>query len=246
MAQSPRELTIREHLEEFRRRLVVAAGATVLTTALTLAFHRYLLQLLVYPAEVALGHKPPLVFTTVTEMLGISFKVSLMGGLVLAIPIWAYEALMFVSPGLTPRERRAIFIFVPGITLAFVAGVMFGYFVLIPPALRFLLTFNTDIAQPFIGIGNYVNLIINLLFWLGVVFETPVVMFVLARMRVVNYRVFLRGQRLAIVGAFVLGALITPTFDPINQALVAGPIIVLYYVGILLAWLARPRERRRP
>lgn len=244
MAKSPKELTIREHLEEFRRRLVIAAGATVLTTAITLVFHRYLLEILIHPAEVALGHRPPLVFTTLTEMLGISFKVALMGGLILAIPVWAYEALMFVSPGLTPRERRAIFVFVPGITLAFIAGVVFGYFVLIPPGLGFLLTFNTDIAQPFIGIGNYINLILNLLFWLGVVFETPVVMYVLARLRVVSYRVFARGQRLAIVGAFVLGAVITPTFDPINQMLVAGPIIVLYYVGIFLAWLARPKERR--
>ncbi len=246
MAKSPKELTIREHLEEFRRRLIIAAGATVLTTAVTLVFNRYLLRLLVYPAEVALGHKPPLVFTGVTEMLGVSFKVALMGGLILAIPVWAYEALMFVSPGLTPRERRAIFIFVPGITLAFISGVVFGYFVLIPPALGILLTFNADIAQPFISIGNYINLIVSLLFWLGVVFETPVVMYVLARLRVVNYRVFARGQRIAIVGAFVLGAIITPTFDPINQTLVAGPIIVLYYVGIFLAWLARPREQRRP
>ena len=225
--------------------MVVAAVGTVITTALALVFHRYLLEVLVGPAERALGHRPPLVFTAVTEMLGISFKVALMGGFVLAIPIWAYEILMFVSPGLTPRERRAILVFVPGITLAFVAGVVFGYYVLIPPALRFLLTFNTDIAEPFISIGNYINLIINLLFWFGLVFETPVIMLVLARLRLVSYRTFARWQRMAFIGAFVLGAAITPTFDPINQALVAGPIIVLYEVGIFLAWLVRPRERRK-
>ena len=88
-----------------------------------------------------------LTFTDMTEMLGISMKVSIMGGLVLALPVVVYELVMFIAPGLTPRERRYLLLFLPGVTVSFVLGVLFGYFVLLPPALRFLLTFNTDIAD---------------------------------------------------------------------------------------------------
>jgi len=112
--------------------------------------------------------------------------------------------------------------------------------------MRFLLTFNTDIASPFISIGDYVNLMVNLLFWLGIVFETPVVMFMLAKLRIVTYKTFVRGRKLAVILAFILGAMITPTFDPINQSLVAIPIVMLYEIGILLARFARRREESLP
>lgn len=234
---------VSEHLDELRRRLFVAAVATVGTTVVAFVFHRQVLKLLIRPAEAVSAEGPTLIYTSVTEMLGISMKVSLLGGLVLALPLLVYEIVMFVSPGLTPREKRLLFLFLPGVLVAFVSGVVFGYFILIPPAMRFLLSFNTDIATPFITIGNYVNLMVNLLVWLGLVFETPVLMYVLAKLRVASYKTFARWRKMAIVLAFVLGGMITPTFDPINQSLVAVPIIVLYELGVWLAWLARRRER---
>ena len=237
-------LSLREHLEELRRRLFIAALGVVVGAVVAFVFHRQVLRFLMRPAaNVSSIPDSPLIFTQVTEMLGVSMKVSLLGGLILALPLVAYELVMFVSPGLTPRERRYVYLSLPGITAAFVAGVAFAYFVLIPPALGFLLTLNTDIATPMIRIGNYMNLMVTLLFWLGVVFETPVLMFVLARLRVVSYKTFSRWRRLAIVFAFVLGAMITPTFDPINQSLVAIPIVLLYEMGIWLAWLARRGEK---
>lgn len=240
--QQPKEQTLREHLEELRRRLFIAALGIVVGTVVAFVFHRQVLKLLIQPARNVpsiLDSDSPLIFTEVTEMLGISMKVSLLGGLILALPLVIYELVMFVSPGLTPRERRYVYFSLPGVTAAFVAGVAFGYFVLIPPALKFLLTFNSDVAAPMIRIGGYINLMVTLLFWMGVVFETPVLMFVLAKLGVASYRTFARWRRFAIVLAFVLGAMITPTFDPINQSLVAIPIVVLYEMGIWLAWLAR-------
>ena len=125
----------------------------------------------------------------------------------------------------------------PGfILLSFAAGAAFGYYVLIPPAINFLINFGGDIAEPTILIGNYVNLVVMLLFWMGVVFETPAVMFLLAKLRIVSPAGFSKWRRHWVVVAFVLGAIITPTFDPINQTLVAGPLIVLYEVGI---WLSK-------
>ena len=129
--------------------------------------------------------------------------------------------------------------------LSFVAGAAFGYRVLFPPAVHFLLTFGSDVATPFIRIGNYVNLMLSLLFWMGVLFETPVVLFFLAKIGVVTPEFLGRHRRYAVVIAFILGALITPTFDPINQALVAIPVIVLYEISIWLTKLARPDRKRK-
>ena len=247
MPAQEKELTIRGHLEELRRRLLRVAIAVVLTTVVAFVFHRPILELLKRPiANVEGVGGSGLVFTEVTEFLGIAMKVSLMAGLMLALPVIMYELVMFAAPGLTSRERKYLFVFLPGTIIAFLAGALFGYFVLLPPALRFLLTFGGDIATPMIRIGNYMNLIITLLFWMGVVFETPLVMFFLAKLRVVSARRMARFRRYAVVGAFILGAIITPTFDPVNQTLVALPIIVLYEVGILLARLAQRGRQRKP
>lgn len=239
-----KQFTLREHLAELRKRLFVATLAMVIGTAAAFVFHREILEFLKDPAGRYLEVPGvTLIYTDLTENLGISMKVSLLGGFILALPVVVYEMIMFIAPGLTPRERRYLLLLLPGVTGAFVAGVLFGYFVLLPQALHFLLTFNTDIATPMIRVGSYVNLVIRLLFWLGVVFEAPILMFLLAKLHLVRHRSFARRRRIAVVAAFVLGALITPTFDPVNQTLVALPIILLYESGIWLAWLARRGEK---
>jgi sec-independent protein translocase protein TatC len=112
-----------------------------------------------------------------------------------------------------------------------------------PPALHFLLTFGEGVAVPLIKVINIVNLMIRLLFWMGLVFETPLVMYLLAQIGLVDARKLSRFRRYWVVVAFVMGAIITPTFDPINQALVAVPLLVLYELGILLARLAGRGKR---
>ncbi len=161
----------------------------------------------------------------------------------LALPVVVYELVMFIAPGLTPRERRYLLMFLPAVVITFALGVLFGYFIMLPPALRFLLTFDADIATPMIRVGNYMGIVTRLLFWLGMVFEIPILMFLLAKLRLVNHRMLARRRRIGIILAFVMGAMITPTFDPINQTLVAVPIILLYEAGIWLAWLARRGEK---
>ena len=123
-------------------------------------------------------------------------------------------------------------------------GAAFGYRVLFPPMVNFLLNFGSDVATPLISIRSYVNLMLTLLFWMGVIFEIPVVTFFLAKIGLVSPEALGRNRRYAVVAAFILGAVITPTFDPINQALVALPIIVLYEVSVWLAKLA-VRGRRK-
>ncbi len=234
-----RSLSLREHLDELRIRLLIAALTWVVATSISFIFYKHIIRFLLRPAETlnspAAGGAG-LVFTEVTEMLAVTFKVALMSGVVLASPVILYQVIMFVAPGLTTRERRYLLAFMPGVLMAFVGGAAFAYFVLIPPAINFLLQLGSDIATPMIRIGNYVNLMVRLLFWMGVVFETPLVMFLLARLGIVSHRSLARWRRYWVVVAFILGAIITPTFDPINQILVAVPLIVLYEAGI---WLAK-------
>lgn len=240
-----KETSLGGHLNELRRRLIVSVVVLVVTTSIAFVFHPAIFRFLMGPAQGFESLRDnQLIFTQATEMIGITMKVSLMGGLVLASPIILFQVIMFVAPGLTSKEKRYLFALLPGAMLSFVAGAAFGYYVLLPPALRFLLTFGSDLATPMIRVGNYINLVVTLLFWLGVSFQTPLVMFFLSKIRIITPRALAKQRRFAVVVAFILGALITPTFDPVNQALVAVPIILLYEIGIWLAKLARLGEKK--
>ena len=238
-----RELSFMEHLGELRRRVLICVVAVLAGSAASFVFYEEIIELLSRPAYDLEGSQGiELVFIEITELLTTAVKVSFVAGFVLALPIILYQVIMFVAPGLTGRERRYLFLFLPMALVAFACGVAFCYFVLIPPALRFLLGFS-DVAQPLIRISNFVNLMVRLLFWMGVAFETPLIMYMLAQLGIVSARQLSRFRRVWVVLAFLLGAVITPTFDPVNQTLVAGPLLVLYELGVLLAKLAG-RSRR--
>ena len=234
-----------QHIQELRRRLIWSALAVLICTGAAFAFHERILILLMEPAQgfADIPNKKP-IYTDLTEFIGVAMKASLLVGLFASLPVVLYQVVMFAAPGLTPKERRYLYILLPVSLLAFAGGAAFGYRILFPPAVDFLLSFGSDVATPYIRIGSYVGLMLSLLFWMGIVFETPVVLFFLSKIGVVTPEFLARHRRFAIVIAFILGAMITPTFDPINQAFVAVPIIVLYEVGIWLAKLGR-RGRER-
>jgi len=232
-------LTYTEHLRELRDRVVKAVIALVVGMAIALLITDGIFQLLLWPAG-----DLKLIATGVTEAVGAYIKVAFITGLVLATPVWLYQIIAFVSPGLTQGERRVVYLSLPGVLLCFFCGVLFGYFVLLPPALKFLLEFKPDLITTMPRVGDYVSVVSGLLFWLGLVFEMPLVIYLLARVGVVTPQSLSRFRRYAVVGAFVAAAIITPTVDPVNQALVAVPIVLLYELGILLSRIAvRARGR---
>jgi len=233
---------LREHLEELRWRLLACVLALILGAGISVAFFRQVIGTLLIPAQRQLSGAGTPIFTEVGELLGVTVKVGLLGGIILALPMITYQIVRFIAPGLTQKEKRWFLAMIPATFLCFLAGIGFAYFILLPPVLRFLLTFGADVATPMIRIGNYINVVATMLFWMGLVFETPLIMFVLARMGVVSPKTFSSGRRFAIVLAFALGAVITPTFDPINQTLVAIPLILLYELGIWLAKLGHHKE----
>ena len=224
------------HLDELRRRLTWSAIVVVIFTAIAFIFHQQILRLLMEPASGFPGvpnQKP--VYTDLTEFIGIAMKASLLAGIFTSLPFLLWQLTMFVSPGLNSTEKKYLYILMPVSVIIFVLGAAFGYFVLFPPAVKFLITFGSDVATPMIRIGNYVSLMLSLLFWMGAIFELPIVLFFLSRIGVVKPSFLSRNRKWAIVLAFILGALITPTLDPINQTMVAIPVLALYEVGILLS-----------
>ena len=240
-----REQSLLQHLGELRRRVFICVVAVLVGSAVSFVFFEQLIGILVKPAEdLNLGTGGQLIYTEVTELLTTAIKVSFVSGLILASPVLVYQGVMFVAPGLTGREKRYLFGFMPAVVLAFGGGVAFAYYILTPPALHFLLTFGGDVATPLIRISNIVNLMVRLLFWMGLSFETPLVMYLLAQLGIVSAQSLSRFRRYWVVVAFILAAIITPTVDPVNQALVAGPLLVLYELGILLARIAG-RSRRK-
>ena len=240
-----RELSLREHLQELRRRLLISVIAVLIGTVAVFAFWEEAVILLKRPAqELNDGQGVTLIATQVTESLTTSFKISMVGGAALAFPVVLYQAIRFAAPGLTIRERRYLLVFMPAAAAAFAAGVAFGYFVLTPQALPFLLSFGDDVVEPMVRISSLVDVMIRLLLWMGLVFETPLVMLLLARLGIVPARAFSRFRRYWLIIAFILAAVITPTVDPVNQALVAAPLLVLYELGVVLARLGGRRQRR--
>ncbi len=228
------------HLLELRTRLIRSVIAIAVASVIAFFFYDWLFYFLKLPAE---GIN--LVFIEMTEMLGTIMRVCLVAGVMLAMPYIVYEVIMFVSPALTAREKRYVYIILPWIALMFFGGVAFGYFVLLPPALRFLLNFGAGIATPEIRIGNYISLITRLLLAIGIVFEMPVITTFLARLGVLTSQWLARRRKAAIIISFILAAMITPTFDPINQTAVAVPLIALYELSIWLAWLVQRRKAKQ-
>ncbi len=239
--EQEKRLTLLEHLEELRKRLLWSVIAVAVGIVASFPLTPYIFDILKSQAQ-----DINLIYTHVTEMLGIYIKVALYCGIALAMPFLIYQLVVFLSPALRDREKKYIYFSLPVVFILFAAGVCFAYFVFLPPALKFLLTFGSNIAQPMISIDNYVAVVVKLLFCVGLVFEIPLVITLLAKLGVVSPQKLAKGRKWAVLAAFVLGAIITPTVDPVNQTLIAAPIIVLYELSIWLAKIVYPRKALAP
>lgn len=232
------EMPLIEHIREFRDRLIKAAATVVLFTVLSFIFVDREIELLL-----GMTGGRQLLAITVTEKFVAYVKVALITGIALSMPVLVYQLFQFLAPGLTKNEKRWIFISLPGVMGFFALGVVFCYVVVLPSALEFLLNFGNPQIEIQPTISEYLGFVTNFLLALGLAFETPLIIFILSKLGVATPKRLRRFRRWAYVLAFVLAAIITPTPDPINQTYVAVPIILLYELGILFAWLGRPRTK---
>ena len=227
------------HLNALRIHLFRAIGVLAIMVVLAFTFIEPILAFLSRPLP---GGLDSLTAIDVTEPLGTVMRVALLAGFSLAFPYIAFEIYLFIAPGISRRSRITGLIGIPIATLFFAGGMLFAYFVMIPVALPFLLTFmgiNT-IPRP----SSYISFVTSLMFWIGVAFEFPLIIYVLASMGLIKARVLKDQWRLAIVIIAVIAAMITPTIDPVSMSLVMGPLILLFFLSIGLAFLAE-RGRAR-
>jgi sec-independent protein translocase protein TatC len=238
MPPDEKQLTLIEHIEELRRRLLVALIALAVGVVASLFFSEKAVNFLAVP----IGGLANLQSIEITENVGVYMKVSLLCGVILAFPVIVYELLMFVLPGLKRNEKRLVIWSIPMITVFFLGGVAFAYLVLLPTTLPFLTDFLGVTTNP--RLSNYISFVTNLIFWVGVSFELPLFVYLLARFGAVTPRILLKYWRQAIVVIAIVAAVITPTVDPVNMSLMMLPLIVLYFISILFAWLAQ-RGRRK-
>ena len=227
-----------EHLNDLRKHLFRSALFMVFTTAILAFFMRDLLAFITEPV----GGIEALQAIEVTESIGVVMRIALLGGFTLALPYITFELYLFVAPGLKARARVIGLITIPVAFLFFIGGMAFAYFIMMPTALPFLLNFM-DIPTA-IRPASYIKFVTGLLFWIGIAFQFPLIVFGLAGMGIVRAEDLLRHWRIAIVIIAIVSAMITPTIDPINMALVMGPMIILYFLGIGLAFIAQGRREK--
>ena len=228
------KLSILGHLQDLRTRLMRISIAVVIGTAVSFVFRKDIVDTLKSIAD----DLDDLQVIGTTEGLVVAFQLSITCGLILATPVILYEIVMFIRPALTNPERKYLYILLPGVLIAFASGIAFAYFVLLPPALTFLQNFSSDLGVVQWRLNEYVSTVTRLLFGIGLCFELPIIIFFLSKIGILKVQQLTRFRRWAIVLAFLLAALITPTPDPINQTFVAVPLILLYEFGILLARIA--------
>ena len=234
-------MSLLDHLKELRNRVIVCAIALVIGSALSFVFWETILGWLLAPARI---DHPDFRLTSLspTDRIGTVFKIGMYGGLIVASPIVFYEILAFIVPGLTPRERKILAPGLFGMIFFLIAGMAFAYYIVLPASLGFLLDLGSSEIETRTAIQPYIDFVIRIVFWVGVAFELPVVLALLAKLGLVRARQLLKFWRYAIVIIVLIAAVITPTPDPYNQVLVAGPLFVLYFIGVLFAWLIQPKR----
>jgi sec-independent protein translocase protein TatC len=227
------EMTLVDHLEELRRRVLRALLAVVLSAAACLAVVKPLVRLLEQPAagirflQLAPG-----------EFLFVSIKVAGYAGLTLALPYVLYEGLAFVLPGLTRREQKLVGPAVAGSAVLFAAGLAFAWWALIPAALRFLVGYGADVVEPLWSIERYMDFVLLLMLATGLAFQLPVLQLLLGSLGLLRARTMLSAWRWVVLIAALAGAVLTPSTDPVTMLLLSGAITALFLVGVALVALS--------
>ena len=233
MDKRAQEVTIWQHLDELRKRLMYAAVALIIGVIISIIFAEFLLEVVAGP----IGGFDRLLSIQVTENFSVYFRVTMLGGFIIALPVLLIQLYLFVTPGLTKKERRWVLWAVPSAIILFITGALFAYSVMLPAALEFLTEFTGPAVSP--KWKDYVDFVTSLIFWIGISFETPLIMYMLAKLGIIDAKGLLKKWRFAVIIIAVIAAVATPTPDPVNMAILMLPLFMLYGLGILLASFAR-------
>jgi sec-independent protein translocase protein TatC len=230
--ENPRALL--PHINALRKHLLRAVLSIIVTTTISFLFVHDILSFLAAPLTSGIHE---LVAIDVTENIGTVMRVTLLSGFTIALPYVIFEVWLFIAPALRLSSRIKGLLAIPIAILLFVGGMAFAFFVMLPTALPFLFNFMGLSTQP--RPSSYYNFVTLIMFWIGVTFEFPLIIYLLANLGIVKAKSLASQWRLAIVIIAILAAAITPTVDPVNMGLVMAPMIVLYFISIGLAYFAQ-------
>lgn len=229
------------HLEELRKRLIACAIAVGVGFVISYIFSERLFRILISPLMAVMGEGERLIFTNLPEMFLTYLKTAFIAAILLVAPVIFYQLWMFIAPGLYQNEKKFAVPFVIFSTILFVGGALFGYFVVFPFGFKFFLGFANESIQALPSVKQYFSFAVKLLFAFGIVFELPVVVFFLAKMGLVTPDLLKRKRKYALLLTFVMAAILTPP-DVITQLMMAGPLILLYEIGIIIARVAGKKK----
>lgn len=232
---SREKMSFSSHLEELRKRLIICFVAVGIGFVLSYFFSKEIFELLSKPLLKVMPEGQKMVFTALPEAFLTYLKIALVSGIILASPMIFYQIWMFITPGLYETEKRYVLPFVVFSTLFFVGGTLFGYFVVFPLGFKFFMGFASDYVRPLPSIREYLSLSLKLLMAFGIVFQLPLFSLFLSKLGIVDAKMLRSKQKYAILLIFIVAAVVTPP-DVATQLMMAGPLIVLYEIGI---WVAK-------
>jgi len=234
-------MSLMEHLDELRKRLIRAVIYLLIGFAVAYIFHERLYGIVQHPMDVL---NLQLNFTHPTDGLNLYLKTSLVGGAILASPFILYQVWLFISPGMYTNEKKYVVPFMTATVSLFLIGVWFAYHWVLPGALRVLIGDFGRRFHPIITIEDYTNFFLSVILGLGITFELPILIFFLSILGIVDAKFLLRHIRYAILVIFVIAAIICPLPDPFSMCLFATPMLALYMVGVGVAWVFNPSRRK--
>jgi len=241
-----RAMSFLDHLEELRRRIIYSIIAVAVGFFLCWGYAERIYEIMQRPIMEALrrnGLAEKLVYLNPTEPFNLYLKVGLLAGLFVASPFVLYQVWLFISPGLYRNEKRYLTPFMFSTVGLFLAGGYFGYKLVYPQALEFLIGYGKQFT-PMITIGEYTDLFLTIIIGMGVIFELPILVFFLSLMGIVTAGWMWRNLRYSILVIFIIAAILTPTTDILNMCMFAAPMVALYVVSIAIAWMVHPTQRR--
>ena len=236
-----------DHLEELRRRILYSIIAVAVGFFACWGYAEKIYEIMQRPIMVALRHNglaEKLVYLNPTEPFNLYIKVGAMAGLFVASPFVLYQIWLFISPGLYRHEKRYVMPLMFSTFGLFLAGGYFGYKLVYPQALDFLIGYGKQF-QPMITIGEYTDLFLTIIIGMGVIFEMPILVFFLSLMGIESAGWMWRNLRYSILVIFIIAAIVTPTTDILNMCIFAAPMVALYVVSITIAWLVHPKQRKK-
>jgi len=229
-------MTLLGHLNDLRVRLTYAAVGLFVCSLVGFVVAEPLLTYLMQPYVNSVPNGAAALQTLrPTEGIETFFKVSLLFGAVVAMPWILYQVWQFIAPALTPAEKKYIYLFIPGALTLLLLGILFSWFILVPAAINFLANFMQEVFRTEWTGQDYISFVMRMVFWIGVSFEMPIIVYVLARVGIVSTQALKEQWRYAIVIIAILAAVITPSIDPVTMLLTMAPLIVLYIFSIFLA-----------